>query len=250
MDYDRSQIQPLPDSEIRELIRKAQAGDIAARDRILLSNSGFRLRAAKRYRLRSTYCIFNTYDLAGEALLGEIEAIKRFDLSRDTAYLTYAGYWIHQAMQHAIRDGNDLIRRPQHIRTLLSKASQLEALGKTDAEIDEALEITPALKVLMEHARKCSCVHDKGDFMDDVAWGSDDDGAIDRSELIQAVREAIAGLSERSRLVIERRMRGDLLVVIGEDLGVTRERVRQIELAAERAIRNYVLRHRPSYAGG
>jgi RNA polymerase sigma factor (sigma-70 family) len=180
--------------------------------------------------------------------LGEIRAIEDFDFAYTNLYITYAGYWMYQAMQRAIRDSNDLIRRPQHIRTLMSKASQLEARGKTEAEIEAILKITPSLKTMMRQARQCIGIVDRGGFIEDVAINHDNDRAIDRKNLIQFVRDAINSLPERFRVVIERRMRGDSFPAIGEDLGVSKQRIGQIEIKALEQIEDYILTRRACHA--
>jgi RNA polymerase primary sigma factor len=234
------------------LARRVQAGDAEAKRQLIEANLRLVVQVARRYLNRG----LPLADLIEEGNLGLIRAVEKFEAERGVRFATYATWWIRHAIVRALANQARLIRLPVHVEMLLGRyvreqqrltqalgrppttAELAEALGSTEAQIEELQEIRqPPLSLdapLPEQGRVADLVPDPT---------ADPSAALtalfqERTDLVSVLDD----LAENERRVLRRRfgLEGDepeTLEAIGRRLGLTRERVRQIEVAALRKLR-------------
>jgi RNA polymerase primary sigma factor len=238
-------------AEELELARRIEAGDLAAKERMICANLRLVVSVARQYSAHAVGIPF--LDLVQEGMLGLIRAVEKFDYRRGHRFSTYATWWIRQAVERA-RDGKaDTIRLPVNIvrkqRKVTKAETQLAAeldRPPTDEEIAVAagLTLSEVLTVRASARTVASLDRQVGDGVDDASLGDllGDDGPspdelVERRIEADALRAALAELPARERVVVG--MRYGLggaepapLREIGQRMGLTPERVRQIESAA------------------
>ncbi len=231
------------------LARRIEAGDLAAKDRMICANLRLVVSVARQYQGPGVAFL----DLVQEGTLGLIRAVEKFDWRKGFRFSTYATWWIRQAVERA-RDGKaDTIRLPVSVVRRQRRLARAEARlvtrldrAPTDEELAVAAELTRAeIAVLRDVARTVASL-DKGlgDRGDEATFGEllGDDAPgpaqlAEDSSRRAALAAALAELPPRERAVLH--MRFGLsgadpapLREIGRRLGLTPERVRQIESAA------------------
>jgi RNA polymerase primary sigma factor len=237
-------------SELRHLIEDGWA----AREHLITANSRLVISVAKKYMGRGVPFL----DLIQEGNIGLMRAAKKFDYQRGYKFSTYATWWIRQAVTRAIADQGRTIRVPVHmgdqISRMLRVQHQLKQKFGRDATIDElaeALEVTPAkVENMIQVARRPISLQlpigeedddTLGDFIED-----EDAPAPDESATLNLLREQMAKILEklppREARILQLRyglLDGEVhtLNEVGRKMGVTRERVRQIEAQALRRLR-------------
>jgi RNA polymerase primary sigma factor len=229
-----------------ELAKRIERGDMLAKQQMIQSNLRLVVSIAKNYRNQGLPFL----DLIQEGTLGLIRAVEKFDWRRGFKFSTYATWWIRQAVARALADKARTIRMPVHIVERLQKMNRAERtlwtqLGRepTLEEIAEeaSLPIHQALEVRAAARASTSLDQPVGDtedavFGDFVAGeGPLPEEQVELSLRSQALKEALAALSDRERQVVVLRYgltdaEPKTLEEIGRRLGLTRERVRQIEL--------------------
>jgi RNA polymerase primary sigma factor len=238
-------------AEELELARRIEAGDLAAKERMICANLRLVVSVARQYSAHAVGIPF--LDLVQEGMLGLIRAVEKFDYRRGHRFSTYATWWIRQAVERA-RDGKaDTIRLPVNIVRKQRKVTKAEThlaaeldRPPTDEEIAVAagLTLSEVLTVRASARTVASLDRQVGDGVDDASLGDllGDDGPspdelVERRIEADALRAALAELPARERVVVG--MRYGLggaepapLREIGQRMGLTPERVRQIESAA------------------
>jgi RNA polymerase primary sigma factor len=238
-----------------ELAQRIEAGDNEALQQFTLSNLRLVVNMAKRYTGRGLTLI----DLIQEGNLGLMRAVQKFDWRRGFKFSTYATWWIRQAITRAIADKGRTIRLPVHVGEAIGKlhAAQqrlTQELGRepTDAEIGAELG-TDAVRVqeLRQAAWFPSSLdqplgEDEDTRVADLVADQSDPGPADiiQERLLkqEAHRMLAETLNEREQVVLQLRFglgNGHVypLEKIGQRMGLTRERVRQIEKEALRKLR-------------
>jgi RNA polymerase primary sigma factor len=228
------------------LAKRIERGDLDAKQRMIQSNLRLVISIAKNYRNQGLPFL----DLIQEGTLGLIRAVEKFDWRRGFKFSTYATWWIRQAVARALADKARTIRMPVHIVERLQKMNRAErtlwtVLGRepTLAEIaDEAnLPLQQVLEVRAAARASTSLdapVGDTGDaVLGDFVAGNDllPEEKVELELRSQALWAAVRSLPDREREVVTLRYglggtEPKTLEEIGRRLGLTRERVRQIEL--------------------
>jgi RNA polymerase primary sigma factor len=236
--------------EERELAERIAQGDPYAREHMVKANLRLVVNIARGY-LGKGLCL---EDLIEEGNLGLMRAVEGFDGMMDTRFSTYASYWIKQSIRRAVMNNGKPIRLPAYMVSLLAKWKRVnngltERLGRppTPDEVGRALRLSKKKVGIVAKAIKVNNLTPHSETSDEDGIALDDVLTDDRTKapddlLIEAddlerIFERLEQLDDREATVIRMRFGLDpyspmTLREVGENLGLTRERVRQLESQA------------------
>jgi RNA polymerase primary sigma factor len=231
-----------------ELAKRIERGDREAKERMINSNLRLVISIAKRYQGHDV----PLGDLVQEGVIGLNRAVEKFDWRKGFKFSTYATWWIRQSCQRAVSNLSKTIRVPTHVherrlklarvrRELVAKLNReptreelAEAASFSLQHVDEALDAAEA-PVSLNQRIGSEEESELGDLFSDPSAEDPAGEAVDSVRRLE-VRSALAELPERERRVLELRFGLDsepwTLEAIGKELGITRERVRQLETDA------------------
>lgn len=246
----------LSSKQERDLAIRIGKGDDAARNEMIESNLRLVVKIAKKYLHRGLALA----DLIAEGNIGLIKAVERFAPDRETRFSTYATWWIKQSIERAVANQSRIVRLPVHVASdlgrLMRAAKRLnQTLGREPSmeEIAEEMTVNPReVHNLMELLRKTYSIEnslsDDGYQLLDVIRDESSEKpftVIDRFERVAEIESWLKTLSQTERRVISYRfgLGGEepmTLDAIGKIMGVTRERIRQIETKALLKLRRII----------
>jgi RNA polymerase primary sigma factor len=240
-----------------DLSERAKSGDKKARQRLIEKNLRLVVSVAKKYRGYG----LPFEDLIQEGNIGLMKAVEKYDPDRGFRFSTYATWWIRQAVQRAVADKGRTIRVPVHMTEKIRKVSRAynelsaelerepseeEVAGRLGWNLEEVrltMEAMPDATSLDQPVGSddASAASQLGDFVEDER-ASDTPGEVMREMETEHLKEAIERLPDRAKYVLVRRYGLDdrdpaTLAELGDELQISRERVRQLQREAERILK-------------
>ncbi|ADU97051.1 sigma-70 family RNA polymerase sigma factor [Thermovibrio ammonificans] len=254
-----SKIPLLSREEEIELAKRAKAGDKEALKKLVESNLRFVVSVAKKY----LGCGLPLHDLIAEGILGLIEAARRFDPDKGVKFISYAVWWIRQSIMQALAQQTGAVKIPVKQAVLVNKITRsygelLKKLGRepTIEELAdyvgmEPKEVERLLSICQVPLSLDTPIGDEEDttfkdFLKGEGTAEVEEKVV-QEELKQSIQEMLEQLTPQEKKIIIMRFGLDgnepkTLREIGEKLGISRERVRQLETRAKKKMKEYALR--------
>jgi len=254
---DAVEVDLLKPAEEIVLAKRIQAGDASAREHMIRANLRLVVKIAREYEDFGLPLL----DLINEGNIGLMHAVERFDPAKGAKLSTYAAWWIKQSIRRALSNQSKSIRLPIHVVQELARMKKAEnrletELGRAPSDGELAAELEASLEDI-QRWREAAAIGatsldaplgndpDSNRIADVVA---DDNAVMPWSDVAaetdaELVRELVTTLNTREQTILRRRFALDggepeTLETIGESFGLTRERIRQLEAAALKKLRD------------
>lgn len=248
---DINKIPLLTREEEIELASKAAKGDKAAKNKIIQANLRFVVNVAKKYQNHG----LDLVDLISEGNIGLMTAIDRFDVSKGYHFISYAVWWIRQAIMKAIYEKSRMIRLPSNRVNELVQIEQVrKVIGGDKSEEEEITQVAETLGMSNLHVRELINISRDmvsldapvgnsedssvtiGDNTEDSRYLSPEDVAME-SVMKDEIENLLSNLSQKEALVLKYRFglngnKSMSLKEVGDKFNLTKERIRQIEKKA------------------
>ncbi|MBZ0158860.1 MAG: RNA polymerase sigma factor RpoD/SigA [bacterium] len=248
-----AQVPLLKKEEELVLGKASQRGDEKALKKLVEANLRFVVKVALRYR----GCGLSLPDLINEGNIGLLEAARRYSPDYNVKFITYAVWWIRQAIMQALAAGGGAVRLPLRKARLASRLDEVRAdlsqqlqAAPTDSEVAEELDLSASdLEGALHRAGQLAFLSDEIGLEQRIGMELYDskqlpaaDHELIRRSFREEVERMLGGLASRERLIVELRFglgEEDAMTLkeVGERLKLSRERVRQIEERAKQKLR-------------
>ncbi|MEC8991346.1 MAG: RNA polymerase sigma factor RpoD/SigA [Candidatus Latescibacterota bacterium] len=248
--------QPLSREKEAELAERIAAGDERAREELAEANLLFVVTVAKKYRNRG----LSFPELISAGNVGLMTAVDRFDATRGFKFISYAVWWIRQAIQQALAEDSRTVRLPINRISLLHKIARMrQQLGEANGGEPPDEEIAAALDLSVSEVRDTMLSGRRSVSLDRAAFDEDEDSTllkrladpdqespdeiITRSSSQQQLEAVLGDLDEREHSIVRSYFGLDgsepmTLEQIGDRMGLTRERIRQLKERAFSKLRH------------
>jgi len=256
-----SRVPLLTAEQEKSLALKVQRNDAQARQTLIISNLRLVISIAKRYFHRG----LSMLDLIEEGNIGLMRAVEKFEPRRGFRFSTYAAWWIRQHIKRALANQSNLIRVPVHMTEKVSRLSRARyELSQKLGHEPSVAEIAKHLKVSQEEVRTVQLVDQKPTYLETAVGGGETENKklVDYLEdtsrespaasILDAIQQdqlqqLLASLNEKERAILEMRFGLNrkhpcTLEETGKHFGLTRERIRQIEMTALKKLRSLLRR--------